>query len=100
MKIDFERSGGFAGMLVQLSVDTGSLPPAEADILHQRVQKANFFDLPARLDTPKGAPDQFQYVLTVEEGARRHTVETSDGAAPASLRPLLRDLTLLARSQS
>jgi hypothetical protein len=100
MKINFQRSGGLAGMLVQLSIDTGSLPPDKADHLHNSVKKANFFDLPARLDSPIDASDQFQYVITVEQGNRRHTVEASDGAAPATLWPLLRELTLLARSQS
>ena len=98
MRIDFERSGGFAGMLVQVTIDTASLPPAEADKLHKLVESANFFALAAQITPAPGGADQFQYVITVEEGDRLHTVETGDGAAPDSLRPLLRELTILARS--
>jgi hypothetical protein len=100
MKIDFKRSGGFAGMLVEASIDTATLPPDQADKLHQLVQNAGFFDLPARPGGPAKGADQFQYTVTVKEEGRRHSVETSDGTAQASLRPLLRELTRLARSQS
>jgi hypothetical protein len=43
------------------------------------------------------AADQFQYKVTIEDDTQTHTVETTDMAAPAELRPLLRQLTLLAR---
>lgn len=98
MRIQFERSGGFAGMLVQATVDTNSLPPPEAGNIVDLVEDANFFNLPAQISSSSPGADQFQYKLTVEEGDRCHTVETSEGAVPDSLRPLLRQLTLRARS--
>ncbi len=97
MRIYFERSGGFAGMLVQATIDTRELPPEEADSLSQMVEDAGFFDLSTPLRSPGGA-DQFIYQVTIEEGSRSHTIETGDGAAPASLRLLLRELTIRARS--
>jgi hypothetical protein len=99
MIIHFQRSGGFTGMLVQATINSASLSPAEADKLHNLVQDANFFELPAQLTSTSSGADQFQYIVSVEDGTRRHTVETSDGAAPPSLRPLLRELTLLARAR-
>lgn len=98
MRIQFERSGGFAGMLVRTNIDTGSLPPEEANKLKKMVAEAGFFDLPAQLSSPTPGADQFQYKVTIEEGDRRHTVETDDQAAPDSLWPLLRELTVRARS--
>ncbi|HEX6305061.1 MAG TPA: protealysin inhibitor emfourin [Anaerolineales bacterium] len=98
MRIQFERSGGFAGLLVQTTVDTDSRPPPEADKLVNLVEEANFFDLPAQITSPSPGADQFQYKVTVEEGDQRHTVEISEPAAPDALRPLLRELTLRARS--
>lgn len=98
MRILFERSGGFAGMLVRASIDTASLSKEEADKLEKLVAEAGFFDLPVQLASPSPGADQFQYKVSIEEGDRRHTVETSDQAAPDSLRPLLRELTVRARS--
>ncbi len=98
MRIQFERSGGFVGMLVQTTIDTASLPSEEAEKYQQMVENANFFDLPAQITSPSPGADQFQYKVTVEEEERWHTVETSDQAAPDSLWPLLRELTVSARS--
>jgi hypothetical protein len=99
MRIQFQRSGGFTGMRVEATIDTASLDPAKAEKVHMLVNSAGFFDLPERLHTSLKGVDELQYVITAEEEGRRHTVYTSDGAAPASLRPLLRELTLLARSR-
>lgn len=99
MRIQFERSGGFAGMLVRANLDTAFLSPEEADKLQKMVEEASFFELPGQLSSPSPGADQFQYKVSVEEGDRRHTVETSDQAAPDSLRPLLRELTVRARSR-
>lgn len=91
MKIQFERTGGFAGMTVNVEIDADSLPPSEKQQVETLVDRANFFSLPARIANPepsRGA-DQFSYRVTIESNGRRHTVETSDGAAPQSLIPLL-----------
>ena len=98
MRIQFERSGGFAGLLVQKTIDTDSLPLQEADKLVNLVEEANFFDLPAQISAPSPGADQFQYKVTVEEGDQRHTVEIIEPASPDALRQLLRELTLRARS--
>ena len=98
IKIIFERSGGVAGMRTTTTVNTESLPPAEAQMLREMVDKAKFFDLPAVLAAPKSNnADRFQYKLTVEVGNRRHTVETGEAAAPQTLQPLLTRLGEMAR---
>jgi hypothetical protein len=96
MKIDFERTGGFAGMKLQAAVRTETLSPEQAAELHALVAAADFFRLPAVIVT--SAPDQFHYRVTVAEGLRRHTIQTTDSAAPAALRPLLERLAALARA--
>jgi hypothetical protein len=98
MKIRFERSGGFAGMLVTTTVDTEALAPEEAQQLRLSIEEADFFALPRKLTAPSPGADHFQYNITVESEGRRHTIETTDVAAPEALRPLLRRLTRLARS--
>ena len=97
MLIHFERTGGFAGMRTSVNLDTKSLPKDEADKLHDLVDKAGFFNLPASFPAPKRGADYFQYRLTVEMDGRKHTVEVSDPAVPAALRPLLQSLMGYAR---
>ena len=100
MRIYFERTGGFMGLRVSGTVDTDTLPDKEAVDLQEMIKAASFFELPETLSSSGAAPDLFQYKLMVEDQGRQHTIETSDAAAPDTLRPLLRRLTVLARSSS
>ena len=98
MYIEFERSGGFAGLSLQLRVDTATLPEEEAAELQQLVQQSAFFSVPERsVVNPSGA-DRFNYKLTIERDGHRHTVETMDSSSLALLQPLLERLTRMARS--
>ncbi len=65
MKIHFERTGGFMGLRMVAAIDTDDLPEEEAATLHELLDKVDFFELPARLDSPDPAMDQFHYVLSV-----------------------------------
>lgn len=97
MRISWERSGGVAGMTLHGEVDTRLLRPEEAERVRRMVDQAGFFSLPSRLDGVQAGVDRFQHTLTVESGGRRHTVRTTDAAAPESLRPLMEYLTRLAK---
>lgn len=96
MRIEFERSGGLAGMRLTLSVDTDTLPESEADEIAKLVKEADFFALPEEAGTPPGA-DAFNYKVTIESEGRSHTVRTSELEAPPGLSPLLQRLERLAR---
>jgi hypothetical protein len=98
MKVHFERSGGVAGMLLTLTIETETLPEADARELESLIGAAKFFDLPRVITGTGRGADQFQYKITVETHERSHSVETGDSAAPEALRPLLQRLTTLARS--
>jgi hypothetical protein len=97
MRIEFERSGGIAGMRIATRVELDSLTAQEADEVCKLVDDAGFFDLPTDVTSPQALPDQYAYKVTVETQAQRHTVETDDGAAPQELRPLLQWLSRAAR---
>ncbi len=97
MLIHFERTGGFAGMSTTVTLDTNTLTPEEARKLHEMVDAAGFFNLPAKFPSPKRGADYFQYALTVESEGRKHTVEVSEPAVPAELRPLFQSLMTYAR---
>jgi hypothetical protein len=98
MIIHYERTGGFAGMRMEATIDTEKLPPAEAQILENELASADFFNLPAKTSSPGPGADRFTYRITVESGDRSHTVEAGEASAPERLLPLIERLNDLARS--
>jgi hypothetical protein len=98
MRIDYERTGGFAGMRFAATIDTTTLPVDQAAELQGLIDKAHFFDLPAKIPAPPNVADQFNYRVTIEATGKRHTVEAGDASASPELQALLQQLTLLARS--
>jgi hypothetical protein len=86
MRIEFQQSGGVAGIRrPAVTIDTASLPPEEAGKWHELVTAADFFNLPAA-SSAGAARDAFSYRITVEADGRRHTIQTHDAAASPSLR--------------
>lgn len=98
MRINFERTGGFAGMQITKLVDTANLTGDEANQLRLLVDTANFFSLPATINSNTQA-DRFQYQITVEDNGQKHTVVVSEQAAPGTLKPLLEWLMAAARGK-
>lgn len=98
MKIVLERSGGFAGIPLISALDLDKLPQSECEDLEGLVRASGFFDLPASLPTPPGGVDRFHYRLTVDDAARKHTVEMGDEGLPQELQDLIRKVNRLARS--
>ncbi len=89
MKIGFQRSGGFAGMVMSKEIDADNLPPNEANQLRQLIDAADFFRLPAQIISRGPQPDRFQYQISVEKDGQQHTVEVGEQSVPGTLRPLL-----------
>lgn len=99
MQIYYERTGGFAGMRLAVTLDSEKLPDEEARKLQQLVEAAHFFTLPAATTRPLTGADRFQYKLTVQTQQQQHTVEVVEAAIPMSMRPLLEWLTGYARNK-
>jgi hypothetical protein len=113
MRIHFERSGGVGGfrLTAELDIDQGnaiygaarlkrSLSPDEVRRLREILDSADFFDLPAAVPPSRQGADRFRYVVTVESAGKRHSVRTTDKAAPEALRPLLEYLTKIAMGRA
>jgi hypothetical protein len=96
MRIDFTRTGGFAGIRLTTSVDTQKLAPDQQSSITKLVSDAAFFELPERILPDAPGPDRFEYRLTIAESKQTHSVLVHDASAPESLRPLLNYLTTLA----
>ena len=98
MKIVFERSGGIVGLLITAEIDTESLDAENAQELCDLIEQADFFNLPATLRPDRRLADQFEYKISIATDERKHTIEMHEGALSDDLRPLVRRLTVLARS--
>lgn len=98
MYISFERSGGFAGMRMIITIDSASLVDEDATHLHKLVEDADFFNL-QDIHSAHGGSDGFHYTISIQSEDRQRTLQVSDGTAPEQLQPLLQDLSLRARSQ-
>jgi len=97
-KILFERTGGFMGRKVSVTIDLDDLPEEQAEALDEMLDEADFFELPADLTKP-AIPDAFTYNITVFSDNEQHSVRVSDATAPDNLRPLLEELSNQARMQ-
>lgn len=89
--IHFERTGGLLGESIKLDLDLNKMPDDEAQTLQRLIQDSGFFKIPENIE---GRPtmDGYQYRITIRAGQSNHTVRTSDGTMPGSLRPLVDEL--------
>lgn len=92
--IFFKRSGGFVGQGMRFQVDLNLLPLDDARGLTRLLEQAEFFSLPENFIV-KFNPDEYQYTITVDTGWMVHTVRANDSTLPASLRPLVDQLSSL-----
>src|SRR5947208_1908737 len=87
MRIEFTQSGGFAGLVKGCSVDTDSLPAADADQLHAAVRTSGISGSIQSLS--QGSRDRIQYQITIDDKGTRSKAEYDDGTLPEQARPLL-----------
>ena len=97
-EILFERTGGFMGRKVSVTINLDDLPDDQASLLNDLMNEADFFALPADLTRP-AMPDAFTYNITISSEERQHSVRVSDSGVPDDLRPLLDELSRQARMQ-
>lgn len=95
--INFRRAGGTIGREITFDVDLGSVPGPTAQRLHGLLTESNFFDIPT-VNNLMARPDEYEYTITVIAGNSLHTVHITDTAMPESIRPLVEELTELARA--
>lgn len=99
MRVEYLRSGGFAGLQLTTVVDTEQLVADEASNLEKMVNECDFFAQPGQIRAagPSGA-DRFEYRLTVTMETRSHTVVVGEAALPDTFRPLIDYLTAYAKT--
>lgn len=92
-KISFERSGGVVGKTIQHELDLDTLPAEEAEYLQRLIAEADFFNVPESAVMGSN-PDEFHYLITIDNASEKRTVRTTESAMPSSLQPLVKELTM------
>ena len=95
--INFKRTGGAMGRDLTMDFDLNNMPASESLRLQTMLAESKFFEVPVVNDLRAG-PDEYEYVITVVAGNSIHTVHVSDTSMPPSLRPLVEDLTEIAKT--
>jgi hypothetical protein len=95
LRIDYRRTGGFAGIEIAADLAADQLPPPMAE-LAARLLTDPALGAPVRSAVPGGA-DHFGYQLRLTDGSRQHTFQWTDFTVPNLVRPLLSAANQVAR---
>jgi hypothetical protein len=95
--ISFKRTGGAMGREIAVDFDLNEMPANMSQRLQNLITESNFFATPV-LNEALSKPDEFEYTVTIDAGNSKHTIRTTDTSMPESLRPLIEDLTVLAKT--
>ena len=95
--INFKRTGGSVDKELAMDFDLNNMPASEAQRLHNLLNESKFFEVPVVNDL-RASPDEYEYVITVVAGNSIHTIHVSDTSMPQSLRPLVEDLSEIAKA--
>jgi len=103
MRIRFQSEGGiaaFPGLNKPIEVHTEQLSGDQRAELEGLVNGADVFNQPEVVGSAApGAADYRVYTVSVQDGARQHTLRVIEPAADPNLRRLIERLRTLARSQ-
>lgn len=97
--INFRRTGGTMGREISMDMDLAKIPGSEAQRLDGLLTGSNFFEIPTVNDL-MARPDEYEYAITVVAGNSMHSVHVTDTSMPESLRPLVEELTQLAKAST
>src|SRR5262245_35955137 len=96
-RIQFERTGGFAGLRLAASFDLEELSEDQVQMLTELLDDLDFAELPENLSSGNSKSDEFTYTITVESRKWSHTVITGDAPDDEKMHELLEILNRLAR---
>jgi emfourin len=82
VRVEVQRSGGFAGLSRVTAVDTANLPPADARDIEERVRTIDFDAAGRQTAAAEPRPDAFQYDVTIADGDSHRKVTLRDPTPP------------------
>jgi hypothetical protein len=90
MQITIRRTGGFAGIEQETTMDTAERDDAQARRVVELVRSTGFFDLAPASATEEIGADLMRQEITVRDGEREKTIAFNDESPAAEkLRPLV-----------
>ena len=98
--IDFERTGGFAGISLHTTIDSHSLSADESEELVRLLAESGLPEITPEPRTAGSFPDQFTYLITLQYGEERHILHMAEKQVPQSVKPLLSFLTKRSRRKN
>jgi hypothetical protein len=87
------------GKETSMDFELENLPAEMGERLQNLLLESKFFEIPVVHDLFAN-PDEYEYMLTIVAGNSLHTVHVSDTSMPKTLRPLIEELTKLARART
>lgn len=95
LRVSFEQSGGFAGLVKGCVLDAGKLPAEEAAEL-RRLVAASGLETSSEA-TSRGMRDRRQIAIEIDRAGETVRVVCDDGCTPENVRPLVAFLAARAK---
>jgi hypothetical protein len=93
LKIEVEKSGGFAGIIKKVKVDTERLTEVEGDHVKRMARKCDFRSIRNKNKNkdkiPRGSADYVVYRISIVDGKKRFHTECNDFTIDKTLRTLI-----------
>ena len=99
-RIQFERTGGFAGIRLAADIELDELPQDQVHQILELLDDMDFDELPEQIPGNQQIADGFTYSVTVISEKRQHTVTTSEASTPEKMGSMFEILTQIARQQA
>jgi emfourin len=90
IRVEVVRSGGFAGLSRAAAMDTADLDHERAEQLRSLVDESQIDRLTGAPPGRGGAPDRYQYDVTVTRGNHRRSIVLHEAEMPDAARRLVR----------
>ena len=98
-KIEFERTGGFAGIRIAAEIEMNDLPDDQKHEILELLDTMDLDELPEKFTGGMAIPDGFVYSITVKSNEKEYKVLSDESALPNNIQPLVEILERLAKRQ-
>jgi len=98
-KIQFERTGGFAGIRLAASIELDELPDDQKKEILDLLDELDFEELPEKLSDKMPIPDEFVYSINVEADKGEYKLLAGESALPDKMPDLIEILERITKRQ-
>lgn len=95
--IHFERSGGFAGLITKVDIDSKDLSIEEQKNLEKLINNSGILTREEKMNMQNPMPDQFQYTFNIRYDHKQLNLILTEEQVTDKIRPLIKYLLRKAR---